>query len=57
MPCSTKLQKGNRKGPMVELKAKVVASDIDCIATNYRGKYKVMVGKGKDTKKGGTQGY
>lgn len=37
---------------MVGLKAKVVASDIDCIATNYRGKYKEMVGK--DTTEGGT---
>lgn len=55
MPCLTKLQKGNKKGPMVELKAEVVASDIDCIATNYRGKYKLMVGK--DTKEGGTQGH
>lgn len=55
MPCLTKLQKGNKNGPMVELKAEVVASDIDCIATNYRGKYKLMVGK--DTKEGGTQGH
>jgi len=36
---------------MVGIKAKVVASDIDCIVTNYTRKYKWMVGK--DTKEGG----